>query len=88
MDRGAYGALMEGGKSLLPTGIVRVSGEFGRGDMVSCADEDGNEFARGLVNYDARELRQIMGQKSSRIEEILGYKYTDEVIHRDNLVLM
>jgi len=88
VDEGAYGALTEGGKSLLPTGITAVAGDFGRGDMVSCADEDGNEFARGLVNYDARELQQIMGQRSSRIEEILGYKYTDEVIHRDNLVLI
>lgn len=88
VDRGAYGALAEGGKSLLPTGITAVNGDFGRGDMVSCADQDGNEFARGLVNYDARELQQIMGQRSSRIAEILGYKYTDEVIHRDNLVLM
>lgn len=88
VDRGAFGALTEGGKSLLPTGIIGVSGDFGRGDMVSCTDQDGAEFARGLVNYDARELRRIMGHKSSRIEEVLGYKYTDEVIHRDNLVLL
>jgi glutamate 5-kinase len=79
---------MKGGKSLLPSGIVAVEGTFGRGDLVSCLNPRKKEFARGLVNYDSRELTKIMRRKSSQIGEVLGYKYTDEVIHRDNLVIL
>ncbi|MBW2038725.1 MAG: glutamate 5-kinase [Deltaproteobacteria bacterium] len=88
LDRGAQKAIVKGGKSLLPSGIIAVDGDFGRGDPVSCLDPQGKELARGLVNYDSYELRKIMGQQSSQIEEVLGYKYTDEVIHRDNLVIL
>jgi glutamate 5-kinase len=88
LDKGALEAIMRGGKSLLPSGIIAVEGNFGRGDPVSCLDTRQKEFARGLVNYDSRELQQIMGRKSSQIEEVLGYKYTDEVIHRDNMVIL
>jgi glutamate 5-kinase len=88
LDKGAHEAVMKGGKSLLPSGIVAVEGTFGRGDLVSCLNPRKKEFARGLVNYDSRELTKIMRRKSSQIGEVLGYKYTDEVIHRDNLVIL
>jgi len=88
LDKGAYGAISQGGKSLLPSGILAVEGEFDRGDPVSCLDPKGNEFARGLVNYDSQELRKILGVQSSQVKTILGYKYADEIIHRDNLVLL
>ncbi len=88
LDKGAQEAIVKGGKSLLPSGIIGVEGEFGRGDPISCLDPEGKEFARGLVNYDSGELRKIMGRQSSQIAVVLGYKYTDEVIHRDNLVIL
>jgi glutamate 5-kinase len=88
LDNGAQEAIIEGGKSLLPSGVVAVEGNFGRGDAVACLDSHRRELARGLVNYDSRELQQIMRLKSSQIEKVLGYKYTDEVIHRDNLVIL
>jgi glutamate 5-kinase len=88
LDKGAHAAIMKGGKSLLPSGIVAVEGHFGRGDLVSCLNPRREEFARGLVNYDSHELSKIMQRKSSQIEEVLGYKYTDEVIHRDDLVIL
>jgi glutamate 5-kinase len=88
LDGGAVEALLHKGKSLLPSGITSVSGRFEVGDSVSCVDPDGREVARGLVNYHAREIRKIMGQKTLEIEKILGYKYYDEVIHRDNLVVL
>jgi glutamate 5-kinase len=88
LDKGAHEAIMRGGKSLLPSGIVAVEGNFGRGDLVSCCDPRKKECARGLVNYDSHELSKIMQRKTSQIEQVLGYKYTDEVIHRDNLVVL
>lgn len=87
VDAGAKLALVRGGKSLLPAGIVDVSGEFEEGDVVQVVDEAGRELARGLVNYGAAELRKIRGRSTQEIPAILGYKYFDEVIHRDNLVL-
>jgi glutamate 5-kinase len=88
LDKGAHEAIIRGGKSLLPSGVIAVEGDFGRGDPVACLDPRKREFARGLVNYDSSELQRIMRLKSSQIEKILGYKYTDEVIHRDNLVIL
>ncbi len=88
VDQGARKAVVERGKSLLPSGIREVRGNFGSGDSVSCLGEDGAEFARGLVNYSSEELRRIQGHKSSEIESILGYRYFDEVIHRDDLVVL
>jgi len=87
LDDGARKALMEGGKSLLPSGIQGVEGGFDRGDAVRLCDLHGDEFAKGVINYALPELLRIMGKKSSEIEAVLGYKYGDEVIHRDNLVL-
>lgn len=88
VDRGARRALVEQGRSLLPSGVADLGGSFEFGDPVSCRDEEGREFARGLVNYGARELAQIRGHHTRDIEHILGYKYYDEVIHRDNLTLL
>jgi len=88
LDEGAVRVLREQGRSLLAVGVRAVSGEFSRGEVVSCVDAAGNEVARGLVNYGAQETRRIMGQPSSRIAEILGYVDDAELIHRDNLVLV
>jgi len=75
-------------KSLLPSGLKEVRGSFGVGDCVRCLDVDGREFARGLVNYSALELNQIKGIQTSGIEKVLGYKAYDEIIHRNDLVLL
>lgn len=88
LDRGAVAALRDDGRSLLAAGIVDVRGAFARGDCVGCVDESGKEWARGLVAYDAAECRRIRGQASARIQELLGYHAGDEVIHRNDLVLL
>jgi len=88
LDAGAARALVSGGKSLLPVGVVEVSGEFQRGAVVGVADASGRELARGLVNYSSEETRRIMRKPSSEIEAILGYVDEPELIHRDNLVLL
>lgn len=88
VDQGARRAVVERGKSLLPSGVREVRGQFGAGDSVSCIAEDGVEFARGLVNYGSDEIRRIKGHKTTEIESILGYRYFDEVIHRDDLVVL
>lgn len=86
LDDGAAKALAAGGKSLLPVGVKSVQGEFERGEVIACVDEQGHEVARGLVNYSAAEARRIAGKPSSSIESILGYVDEPELIHRDNLV--
>ena len=88
LDDGACKVLAERGSSLLAVGVVSVQGEFNRGEIVSCTDRDGKEVARGLVNYDAGETRRIMGKSSDRIEELLGYVDDEELIHRDNMVVL
>ncbi len=88
IDAGAARAVREGGKSLLPKGVVRVEGDFDRGDAVRVIGPDGAEVARGLVAYNAEETRKIAGLASWRIADTLGYKYGDEVIHRDDLVVL
>ena len=87
LDDGARGAIIDGGKSRLPSGIRAIDGEFDRGDAVRLCTLDGREFAKGVTNYSSNELQRIMGCKTKEIETILGYKYGDEVIHRDNLVV-
>lgn len=87
VDEGAKTAIIQRGKSLLPSGILDVEGRFESGQAVVIEDKDGKEFARGVVNYNADELRRIMGHKSTEIEQILGYKSFDEVVHRDNMVV-
>ncbi len=88
LDAGATKALLKDGKSLLPIGVVKVEGNFDRGDVVACMDADGKEIARGLVNYNAAETARILRKPSSEIEKILGYIDEAELIHRDNLVLL
>ncbi len=88
LDEGAARALRSGGKSLLPIGVQEVLGEFSRGEVVSCLDAEGREIARGLVNYPAQDARRIAGRGSAEIETLLGYVEEQELIHRDNLVLL
>jgi glutamate 5-kinase len=88
VDAGARRALMESGKSLLPSGVFGVRGRFGAGEAVSVVDEAGVEFARGLCALDSAEVERVAGQKSTRLEAILGYRPADELIHRDDLVLL
>ncbi|WP_424960600.1 glutamate 5-kinase [Marichromatium gracile] len=88
LDAGAVRALREQGTSLLAVGVRAVHGAFERGEVVACVDEQGREVARGLVNYDAEATRRIQGRSSHRFAEILGYVDDDELIHRDNLVLL
>lgn len=87
VDDGAKKALLDKGKSLLPSGIIGVEGDFTAGDPVNCVDGEGVLLAKGLVNYSAGDIRKIMGMKTSQIAAVLGYKDYDEVIHRDNLVI-
>jgi glutamate 5-kinase len=88
LDAGAVRAVRERGRSLLPAGIVSVEGRFGIGDAVACADDQGVEFARGLAAYAAEDVRRIQGLPTSQIGRVLGYSNGDEVIHRDDLVLL
>lgn len=88
VDSGAHEALVRKKTSLLPSGVREVRGSFGVGECVRCLDLEGREFARGLINYSALELNQIKGLHTSRIEQALGYKPFDEIIHRDDLVLL
>ncbi len=88
VDSGAARILRGGGASLLPVGIVRVTGEFQRGMAVAVKEESGGEIARGLVNYSSEDLAKIRGARSDAIAGLLGYTAGDEVIHRDHLVLV
>ncbi len=87
LDTGAVKALCEDGKSLLPIGVLHLSGEFERGAVVSCLNAHGREIARGLINYGAEDARRIIRRPSTEIESVLGYVDEPELIHRDNLVL-
>ncbi len=87
VDAGAARALLAGGKSLLPSGITAVAGQFERGDTVAVLDSAGKEIARGLTNYSAEEIDKIKGLKTSAIAEELGEKPYDEVIHRNNMTV-
>ena len=87
VDAGARRALAERGKSLLPSGVLRVEGSFARGDLVSICDEDNREFARGLINYNAEDMKKIAGKKTAALRRILGHAPYDETIHRDHMVL-
>ena len=87
VDAGAVSALMNG-KSLLPIGVTRVTGEFSRGDAVAVLDAEGVEIARGLVGLDHEEAALVKGKKSQTVVEMLGVGHRGEIIHRDNLVLL
>ncbi|WP_197077614.1 glutamate 5-kinase [Hyphomicrobium sp. 99] len=86
LDAGAEKALLTG-KSLLPAGVTRIDGAFGRGDAVIIRSADGRELGRGLVAYAADEARRIMGKRSGEIAAILGYEGRDTLIHRDDMAL-
>jgi glutamate 5-kinase len=88
LDAGAVKVLIQSGKSLLPVGVKAVFGDFQRGAVVACINEQGQEIARGLVNYSAQEIERIKGQPSNEIINLLGYVDELELIHRDNLVLL
>jgi len=88
VDDGAREALQQRGKSLLPAGVKSVSGAFSRGDMVLIVDELGVELARGLVNYAADQARSIIGMSSAMIQQTIGFVNEDELVHRDNFVLV
>jgi glutamate 5-kinase len=88
LDEGAARAVCEQGRSLLAIGVRHVDGNFQKGDVVSLCRDGGTEFARGLINYAAEEMRRIAGQSAERIVEILGRRPYDEVIHRDNLAIL
>ena len=87
VDAGAAQALRQG-KSLLPAGVLRVSGRFDRGDAVVVRDPEGREIARGLCAYSSADAERVCGRRSSELEELLGYRGRDEMIHRDDLVLV
>ncbi len=88
LDDGAVRVLRESGRSLLPVGVKAIDGRFDRGDLVACVDGNGVEIARGLVNYARDDAQKIIGQSSDRIEALLGYQGEQELIHRDNLVML
>lgn len=88
LDQGACKALVKRGKSLLPSGILEIRGNFKVGAPVQCLDEKGKAIATGLSNYSADALGKIKGLNTLQIEKALGYKDSDEVIHRDNLVIL
>jgi glutamate 5-kinase len=88
VDAGARRALETGSKSLLAIGIVSVSGEFEKGDVVGIHDAEGHEFARGLTNYAASEAHQVRGLRTEQARQTLGAAFYDEVVHKDNLVLI
>ncbi|MDH5631861.1 MAG: glutamate 5-kinase [Gammaproteobacteria bacterium] len=88
LDAGAVRVVRENGGSLLAVGVIAAEGKFSRGEVVACVDADGNEVARGLVNYGIDDTRKILGKPSERIESLLGYVDDPELIHRDNMVLV
>ncbi len=88
VDAGARAALVSAKKSLLPSGITRVEGNFEQGDPVDLLDERGAVFARGLTAYGSGDLAKIAGKKSAEIEGALGYRYLDEAVHRDDLAVL
>jgi len=88
LDAGAVRAVTSQGRSLLAIGIVDAKGEFTKGDVVALCDQNGEEIARGLPNYQSSEIHQIKGLKSDRIAQVLGHRPYEEVVHRDNLTLV
>lgn len=88
LDDGAVKALTEKGKSLLPVGAIKVTGDFGRGEVVACLNKQGEIIAKGLVNYSAVEAQKILQKDSKDILDILGYMDEEELMHRDNLVIV
>ena len=88
VDSGARKAIVSRGKSLLPAGVIKVEGRFEFGNAVRILGEDGIEIARGLVNYNFRDLGKIMGMKTGVVRKNFGESFYEEVIHRDDLVML
>jgi len=88
VNDGAKHALIEQEKSLLPIGVVKVKNSFKKGDVISILDSDGNEFARGIVNYDSESCKKVIGKHSDNIVELLGFKNYDAIITRDNITIL
>lgn len=88
VDEGAKKAILQKGKSLLPSGVLGTEGKFGPSDPVVLTDTQGQDFAKGLSNYTSSEINKIKGLKTTEIEIKLGYKYSDEIVHRDDLVVL
>lgn len=88
VDKGCEKAILSGGSSLLATGITAISGDFNHGNTISIVTVEGREIARGIANYNGEDARKIMGVHTNEVMEILGSKPYDEVIHRDNMVLL
>jgi glutamate 5-kinase len=88
VDAGARQAVEKQGRSLLPIGVVQVTGAFGKGDVVSLSDSEGKEFGRGLTNYSSTDAARICGLRTEQISAILGTLPYEEVVHRDNLVVI
>jgi glutamate 5-kinase len=88
LDEGAVKAVLRSGKSLLSAGIRELAGEFDAGEAVSLRADDGRELARGICNYGSVDLARILGKKTSEIEDVLGFKVADEVVHRNNMVVL
>ncbi|AOT58835.1 gamma-glutamyl kinase [Streptomyces fradiae ATCC 10745 = DSM 40063] len=88
LDEGAVRAVVHGRKSLLPAGIAAVEGEFGAGEPVELRDAHGRPVARGLVNFDAKEIPQLLGRSTKELARELGSAYEREVVHRDDLVVL
>lgn len=88
VDGGAATAVLERNRSLLPSGVISIQGSFGQGDPVDLADADLKVFARGLSTYSSTELESIRGKRSSEILAILSFHLGDEVVHRDDLVVL
>tara|TARA_Y100001935_G_scaffold29295_1_gene22692 strand:+ start:614 stop:1753 length:1140 start_codon:yes stop_codon:yes gene_type:complete len=88
IDSGAVNAILKKGKSLLPSGIININGNFEKGQQVAIfCDKTKKLIAKGLISYSSIDLKKISGKKSSQIEKILGFKYSDEIINRDNLII-
>jgi glutamate 5-kinase len=88
VDKGAMVALREQNKSLLPAGVLGVEGSFQRADMVDILNEEGKHIGCGISNYSSAEIDIIKGAHSDRIPDLLGHEYGDEVIHRNNMVVL
>ncbi len=88
VNQGAKEAIVKHQKSLLSIGIISTKGNFNRGDVISILDENENEFARGITSYNSSDINKIKGLHSDKIDEILGYKFDDDVVIKDNLVII
>ena len=87
IDNGAVNALKKG-SSLLPAGIIEVTGDFSRGDVISVLSKENEKIGLGLAGYSSNDANKIMGHKSNEIAEILNYSFREELIHKDDLVLL